>query len=101
MGLSEVAPRGDDRDVLAAPISENVSKGAATVKVRYVGAEACVNRDVGAATGEGDLLVPGKEYEVPRELAGALVGVANEKGELEGGSSLWELVKSRGKGGAS
>ncbi len=101
MGLSTAPPRGDDRDVLAAPISENVGTGAAKVKVRFVGAEACVNRDVGAATGEGDHLVPGKEYEVPRELADALVGVPNEDGELEGGSSHWELVKPRSKGGAS
>ena len=35
----------------------------------YTGPANVANRDVGAECGEGDLLIPGKEYDVSKELA--------------------------------
>lgn len=55
--------------------------GAEKIVARYVGEAPAINRDVGRATGEGDLLVPGQECEVPRELAESLAG-----------SAAWELA---------
>lgn len=45
----------------------------AMARVRYTGAPGAVNRDVGAETGAGDLLEPGRIYDVSDELAGRLV----------------------------
>lgn len=42
-------------------------------RVKYVGPAGAVNRDVGRETGEGDLLEPGREYDVPQELVKRLV----------------------------
>lgn len=54
-------------------------------KVRYIGGEGTVNRDVGEATGRGDVLEPGAVYDLPAELARSLVA----------SSTAWETVKPR------
>jgi hypothetical protein len=46
-----------------------------------------VNRDVGQALGAGDLLVPGAEYDLPRELADRLIA----------GSRRWEKIAAGAK----
>ncbi len=53
-------------------------------RVKYVGPEPAVNRDVGRETGGGDLLKHGKVYEVSAELADSL---------LEG--AMWERPKAK------
>jgi hypothetical protein len=59
----------------------------ATKRVRYIGAEGLTSPEVGAATGQGDLLVPGMEYEVPASFAERLLA----------SSPLFELVSNRGR----
>jgi hypothetical protein len=44
-----------------------------STRVRYVGPPDQQNRDVGAETGEGDLLEPGAVYELSDELAERLI----------------------------
>lgn len=43
------------------------------MKVRYDGPSGAVNRDVGRHAGQGDLLVRGREYDVPADLAHRLM----------------------------
>lgn len=65
----------------------------ATLKrIRYIGAEVLTSPEVGAATGAGDNLVPGVEYEVSAEFAERLLASAPHS---------FELVKAKAKGGST
>lgn len=52
--------------------------------VRFEGPQGQVCREVGEATGEGDVLEPGRVYELPDELADQLVA----------SSQQWQKVRS-------
>lgn len=56
-----------------------------TKSVRYTGAAGAECRELGAATGAGDVLEPGKVYTLPAALAEALVS----------SSSSFELVTGK------
>lgn len=45
-------------------------------RIRFIGTEVLTSHEVGAVTGEGDLLVPGVEYEVPAEFAEHLLATS-------------------------
>ena len=61
--------------------------------VRYVGPDGQANREIGLATGSGDLLEPGAVYDVPAELAHRLVGAETPEGEPDqAGGVFFERV---------
>jgi hypothetical protein len=59
-------------------------------KVRYIGNEPVLCREVGEATGDGDLIAPNSVHEVPAALARRLVA-----------SSLQWVSKTSSSGGAT
>ena len=58
-----------------------------TVRIKWNG-DTSVNREVGAATGNGDVIEAGAELDVPAELAD----------ELLASSTSWERVTTTAKG---